>query len=261
MTKFIYGSYSTFEEAELAVEDLIRRGVYQGDITIATNSDYVTERVSRSGVDVNTTEIIDEDNSWWDAFVDFFNPEPHVDNDHYGKYEEYKDLILNGDVIVLVEESYMAKEPGEGYSSGNIAEYDAESHMNDGLEGVSTIKLHEEQLNVRKERQNIGEVEISKHVVEDTETIEVPVQREELHITRRTNTDAVADDHAFEEEKYRVPLSEEKVVVDKDVVVTGEVDVDKTIETETEEVSDSIRKEVLDVDGDKEIITEDKTEY
>lgn len=259
MTKFIYGSYHNFEDAELAVADLIRRGVSQDDITIATNSDYVTERVSRSGVEVSTTEIIDEDNSWWDAFVNFFNPDVNATNDPYGKYEEYKELILNGDVLVLVDEAYLASGDETGY---NAADYDGiEGQTNENIDSSSTIKLHEEQLNVHKERQNKGEVEISKHVVEDTKTIEVPVQREELHITRRTNTDAVADDHAFEEKTYKVPLSEEKVVVDKEVVVTGEVDVNKTIETDTEEVTDSVRKEVLDVDGDKDIITEDRTEY
>lgn len=261
MTKFIYGSYSTFEEAEMAVEDLIRRGVSQNDISIATNSDYVTERFSRSGVEVSTSEIIDEDNSWWDAFVNFLNPEPDFDDEHYGKYEEYKELIQNGDVLVLVEEKYLAKEPGEGYTPGNVADYHADAHMNDGLDENATIKLHEEQLNVRKERESKGEVELRKHVIEDTETVEVPVRREELHITRRANTDAIADDDVFQEETYTVPLSEERVVVDKETVVTGEVDINKTVQEETEQVTDSVRKEVLDVDGDQEIITEDRTEY
>lgn len=89
----------------------------------------------------------------------------------------------------------------------------------------------------------------------------MPVRREELHITRRANTDAVADDDVFQEETYTVPLSEERVVVDKETVVTGEVDINKTVQEETEQVTDSVRKEVLDVDGDQEIITEDRTEY
>lgn len=255
MAKFIYGSYRTFNDAEVAVEDLIRRGVDSSDITIAKNNDFTPENSSATGVEVVSTEKIDDNDSWWDDFLELFRtPEDTVDN----HYNEYRDLVAEGDVLVLVDEAYLAEEGEEAYhGAGHVENYDPEAHANDGLDENHSIKLHEEQLNVRKEKENLGQVEISKHTVEDTKTIEVPVQREEVHITRTNQSGASADDDAFEDETVVVPISEENVEVDKETVVSGEVNVDKTVETDREEVSENLRREVVDVE-DRDHLVEDE---
>ena len=253
MAKFIYGSYRTFNDAEVAVEDLIRRGVTASDITIAKNNAFTQENSSATGVEVVSTENIEDNDSWWDDFLELFrSPEDTVDN----RYNEYRDLVAEGDVLVLVDEAYLAQEGEEGYhGAGYVEDYDLDAHANDGLDENHNIKLHEEQLKVRKERENLGQVEISKHTVEDTKTVEVPIQREEVHITRTNTSGSVADDDAFQDETIVVPISEETVEVDKETVVSGEVNVDKTVETHREEVSENLRREVVDVD-DKDHLVE-----
>lgn len=110
MAKFIYDSFNTFEEAEMAVEELIKSGVYQGDITIVINSQYVKEDVSRSGAMIHKADILDEDSSWWDAVVSFFSPELQVDEEHSEEFENYKELVLKGAILVLVESFYLPSE-------------------------------------------------------------------------------------------------------------------------------------------------------
>ncbi|MCW1013270.1 YsnF/AvaK domain-containing protein, partial [Streptococcus anginosus] len=72
------------------------------------------------------------------------------------------------------------------------------------------IRLHEEQVDVQKHKKDLGEVQVSKNVVEDTKTVEVPVQREEIHIKKVTPSEGEVDDNAFEEEEFVVPISEEE---------------------------------------------------
>ncbi|MGX7109695.1 YsnF/AvaK domain-containing protein [Facklamia miroungae] len=260
MAKFIYGSYRTFSEAEAAVEDILHRGVASSDVIIAKNSDYVTENTSTTGVEVTSIETINENESWWENFLDFFSDDRYENPSEH--YSEYRDLVAEGDVLVLVDEVYLADSSEPGYhGTGYVEGYDPEHHANDGLDENHHIKLHEEQLNVRKEKENLGQVEITKHVVEETKTIEVPVEREEIHITRTNNTDEVADPDAFKEETIVVPISEEKVHVNKNTVVSGEVDIEKTTEVEQKEVSEKVRREIVDVEDDEELIKDDKNQY
>jgi len=58
--------------------------------------------------------------------------------------------------------------------------------------------------------------------------------------------------NAFEEGTLRVPVRGEEAVARKETVVTGEVVIDKTRTTETQRVTDTIRKERVDVDDDYE---------
>ena len=113
MAKFIYDSFSTFDEAEIAVEALIKSGVYQGDITIVINSQYVKEDVSRSGAMIHKADILDEDSSWWDAVVSFFSPELQVDEEHSEEFGNYKELVLKGAILVLVEDFYLPNDASD----------------------------------------------------------------------------------------------------------------------------------------------------
>ncbi len=95
-----------------------------------------------------------------------------------------------------------------------------------------------------------GEVNVSKHVVEDQQSIEVPVEREEVYVERRkvdhnaSGTDAFVD----ENDSIHVPLSEEKVVVSKEDVVSEEIVVGKRKVRDTETVSETVRREEADID-------------
>lgn len=110
-----------------------------------------------------------------------------------------------------------------------------------------TLQLKEEHLKATKRRVKAGEVEVRKEVVTEQKTVTVPVEREEIVIERRpARGRAAAGD--LKAETIRVPVSEEKVDVEKETVVTGEVAVGKRKVAGTRTVADTVRKEELRVE-------------
>lgn len=132
-----------------------------------------------------------------------------------------------------------------------IAADQSQATADRGLDRDSqTIQVHEEELQARKTAQQAGEVSITKNVVEETKTIEVPVMREEVHIERHAVDESTATgDHgdAFTGESIRVPVMEEQVEVRKVPRAVEEIEVSKVQTQETEVVSDTVRKEQVDI--------------
>ncbi|MDN7245141.1 YsnF/AvaK domain-containing protein [Planococcus shenhongbingii] len=112
------------------------------------------------------------------------------------------------------------------------------------------LRLHEERLNVDKERVQTGEVNVGKRVVESNQSIEVPVEREEVYIERRPVNEEVTGTAAYEDanDTIHVPLSEERVEVTKKDVVTEEIVVGKRKVQDTETVNETVRREEADID-------------
>ena len=124
----------------------------------------------------------------------------------------------------------------------------------DTTEDADSMTLSEERVNVDKENVQTGEVRLRKHVVHDTQTVEVPVEREELRI-ERTPVDGDRADRgdrggALGEEETTVSLSEERVNVTKETVPVEEVSLHKETVRDTETVREDVAREELDVDGD-----------
>lgn len=115
-------------------------------------------------------------------------------------------------------------------------------------ESAENIQLLGEVLRVHKDRVNRGEVRIRKEVVSETQTVQVPVTREELVIERRPVNEAAATDGTIGETEIRVPLSEERASLDKATVVREEVSVGKRPVEEVRDVSGEVRHEELVVD-------------
>ena len=114
--------------------------------------------------------------------------------------------------------------------------------------GERGIPLREEELQVRKEGRETGAVEIGKEVVSEEKTIDVPVTREEVQVERRPVDRRPSDAAIGEGERIEVPVYEEEVQVEKRPVVYEEVAVGKRQVEETERVSDTVRREVADLD-------------
>ena len=110
----------------------------------------------------------------------------------------------------------------------------------------------EEELRVGTTERETGRVRLRKYVVEDEVTETVPVRREEIRVEREPITDAnvdeAADGPAISEEEHEVVLHEEEVVVDKRAVPKERVRLEKDSVTEEETVSETLRKEEIDVD-------------
>lgn len=141
-----------------------------------------------------------------------------------------------------------------GVAPGVAPKTDAERVA--GTENDGIVRS-EERLNVDKERVNTGEARLRKYVVHDTETVEVPVEREEVHIERTplTAEDAAAVRNAdLGEDEASVTLSEERVNVTKENVPVEKVSLEKDTVRDTETVSEDVAKERIEADG---IVDED----
>lgn len=121
--------------------------------------------------------------------------------------------------------------------------------------GERRIQLISEVLRVRKERVASGEVRLRKQVRTETQNVQVPVTREEIVVERNpVEGQRTASSQIGADSEIRVPLSEERVKVDKVPVVTDEVRVAKRPVSETQNVRDQVRHEELDVEGaDKDV--------
>lgn len=111
----------------------------------------------------------------------------------------------------------------------------------------------EEELRVGTTERESGRARLKKYVVEEEVTKTVPVRREELRVEREPITDAnrgdAVDGPAISEEEHEVVLHTEEVVVDKQAVPKERVRLETDVTTEDETVSDTVRKEQIDVDG------------
>ncbi len=120
----------------------------------------------------------------------------------------------------------------------------AADDVQDEFHQPRSLKLREERLNVTKERVQAGEVGLHKEVVTEQKTINVPVTHEEVVIERHAVTGGQVDTTPIGEgETIRVPVSEEQVNVTKNTVVTGEVAIGKRAVEETQQVTDTVRRE------------------
>jgi uncharacterized protein (TIGR02271 family) len=119
---------------------------------------------------------------------------------------------------------------------------------------VDRVQLFGEVLRVHKERISRGEARVRKDVVTESQTIEVPITREELVLERvavPADTPAPSANIGGGQE-IRVPLSEDKVRVEKVPVVTEEVRIGKREVADVARVGDDVRREELRVDSDVE---------
>lgn len=117
-------------------------------------------------------------------------------------------------------------------------------------ESGATVQLREEELAARKQAVEAGRVSLGTEVVEEQRTLEVPVTHEEVTIERHAVDRRPSDEPiSAGSDVLSVPLHEEQVAVDKQAVVYEEVNLDKRAVQETERVSETVRKEVVDVDA------------
>jgi len=119
----------------------------------------------------------------------------------------------------------------------------------------SAMTRSEEELHVGTTERDAGRVRLKKYVVEDEVTETVPVRREEVRVEREPITDANVDDALegpdISEEEHEVTLRSEEPVVEKRTVPKERVRLEKDVETEQREVSDTVRSERIDVDDNR----------
>jgi uncharacterized protein (TIGR02271 family) len=112
----------------------------------------------------------------------------------------------------------------------------------------------EEELRVGKAERESGRARLRKYVVTEEVQQTIPVRREEVRVEREPITDAnvdqALDGPAISEEEHEVVLHEEEPVVEKRAVPKERVRMEKDSVTDEAEISEEVRKERIEADGD-----------
>lgn len=298
MSKFVKGSYLTLEEARVAIDEVVADGYDKNLITLVTNRETADTLPNDLDVGVSTEHADKnngDDESFMDKVKNVFTmsddeaENANVDTTDEG-YEadesvlsSYKDDIKNGSIVVLVDD--FAEETGaEDFDNstplGTMDSADATVPPVDSIDTTDTLDTidttdystvdptltdNEEKLQLKEERLDVGttevqtgEVNVSKTVNEENQTIDVPVKHEEVTIERHPVTDETPTDGSLdlEAETINIPVTEEQIDVNKRAVVTDEVTINKETKEEVKEVSDTVRKEDLDVQTHGDVTVE-----
>jgi uncharacterized protein (TIGR02271 family) len=120
-----------------------------------------------------------------------------------------------------------------------------------GLPNVDEQSLtrSEEELHVGKREVEAGRVRLRKWVETEPVQATVELERETVHVHREP-IDQPTTGADIGEQEIEVTLHEERPVVAKETVARERISLDRDVETETERVSDEVRKERIEVDGD-----------
>jgi uncharacterized protein (TIGR02271 family) len=160
------------------------------------------------------------------------------------------------DVSTRGDAGYVSSETAYGRET---VDYDERRTSAVGDDDTYRVPVHEEELRAEKVREHAGEVEVRKDVVAEERTLDVPVTREEVDV-RRYAVDRPASDADIVDtgDTIRVPVMGERVDVEKDVRVAEEVEISKRPVTETQRVSDTVRREEVDVEreGDVDVVAD-----
>jgi uncharacterized protein (TIGR02271 family) len=136
----------------------------------------------------------------------------------------------------------------EGVSGEGVGETAA------GTAGDDAMTRSEEELDVGTQRRETGRARLRKYVVTEDVTERVPVQREELRVEREPITDENIEQATqgpdISEAEHEITLHAEEPVAEKQAVPKERVRLDKDVQTDEQTVSDQVRKERIEPEGD-----------
>jgi uncharacterized protein (TIGR02271 family) len=139
-------------------------------------------------------------------------------------------------------------------SRQDMNRHGTKGHDTSGPTTDDAMTLSEERVNVGTQQVEAGRARLRKYVVTENVTETVPVSHEEVRVTREPITDAnvgsALDGPAISEEEHEVTLHAERPVVEKEAVPVERVRLDTETVTEQQQVSETVRKEQVDTDGD-----------
>jgi uncharacterized protein (TIGR02271 family) len=130
----------------------------------------------------------------------------------------------------------------------------AVGHDTSGPTTDNAMTRSEEELRVGTTERERGRARLRKYVVTEQVQQTVPVQREEVRIEREpiteSNVDRALSGPEISEEEHEVVLHEEQPVVEKRAVPKERVRLDKETVVDEAQVSEELRKERIEADGD-----------
>jgi uncharacterized protein (TIGR02271 family) len=270
-------------DALSTISQLKEAGFTSDQIGLASASRDTMDSASVTGRTSGATHI--EDNrSTWDKMKDFFRGEHESYTGQPDDYENtfahlsvagdraryYTAGISAGGALVTVRAEPDRLEIARAILVDNDADlrtegFDrlSETETNAGHETERRVQLRGELLRAVKERIQTGEIRLRKDVVTENQSINVPVTREEVIVERvsaeEAGSGAGINEPIGEGKEIRIPVTEERVSVIKDPVVTGEVRVQKRAVQDTQQVSDTVRREEVRVENEGNATVKDRT--
>jgi len=124
--------------------------------------------------------------------------------------------------------------------------------VTDTVDDDITIPVVEEQLSVGTHEVRRGIVRVRKEVVSEQQSVNVPLREETVHVERHAVTGQYTGDvpaNAFEELEIEIPLRGEEADVTKRAVVREEVEIDKDVVERNQQVTETVRREEVFVEG------------
>jgi uncharacterized protein (TIGR02271 family) len=126
---------------------------------------------------------------------------------------------------------------GLGYAGREVRDEDA------------SVTRAEEELQVGKREVDAGRARLRKWVETEPVEVDVELRRETARVTREPIEQPVSGAQIGEDE-VEVPLREEEAVVQKQTVARERVGLEREVEAAQETVSDEVRKERVEVEGE-----------
>jgi uncharacterized protein (TIGR02271 family) len=138
-----------------------------------------------------------------------------------------------------------------------LVEGDERGAVGEEVSGPTTdeaMTRSEEEVRVGTAQRERGRARLRKYVVTEQVETTVPVQHEEVRVEREPitedNVDRAMEGPEISEEEHEVVLHEEEPLVDKRVVPKERVRLEKDTVTEQAEVSEEVRKERIEAEGE-----------
>jgi uncharacterized protein (TIGR02271 family) len=169
----------------------------------------------------------------------------------YSKEQVKDSPDIDSDELSQATEQELYSYYGLGYS-----ERRSETGLPEGggrvADDDTSVTRSEEELQVGKREVGAGSARLRKWVETEPVEMDVELKRETARVTREPIDRAVSDAEIGEEE-VEVGLREEEAVVQKRAVAKERVGLEKDVDTTRETVSDEVRKERVEVEGDEEV--------
>lgn len=250
-----FETFRTEDELLARIDQLRSQGFSDSELEVISANEFDNDNLRYYGIsDRANRDTLDPD---YNGIYAYYTGED-LDPTYFGDFgfdrnvsDEALGAVENGNYVLAIERDGFLDDPEyvdtaydqrKDYIDGDILQ-------RDDLSKLDKIKLHEERLRVNKEKVQTGEIGLKKEVVTETQEIDVPVEKERVTVERHAVEGDAVDGYNFDEtaDEIRIPIHEEKVSVDKEAYVTEEVDVNTETVTENQKVSDTVRKEKLDV--------------
>lgn len=250
-----FETFRTEDELLARIDQLRSQGFSDSELEVISANEFDNDNLRYYGIsDRANRDTLDPD---YNGIYAYYTGED-LDPTYFGDFgfdrnvsDEALGAVENGNYVLAIERDGFLDDPEYVDTAYDQRKdyIDDDILKRDDLSKLDKIKLHEERLRVNKEKVQTGEIGLKKEVVTETQEIDVPVEKERVTVERHAVEGDAVDGYKFDEtaDEIRIPIHEEKVSVDKEAYVTEEVDVNTETVTENQKVSDTVRKEKLDV--------------